>query len=222
MENRTILFRGLVFLFFASVVAAEDRISRGLRLAREAAVAAELSAMTRPAEVTIARIRDSVGNTLEVEVTPPLGKSVDPRVVAWIAVGDESDEADAEPLDLSGYRIRVDLVSAATSCDLESIEKTKPIKLKGDGVLLIYTDTGVTHSAAGFPTKGDVNVIMLKGKDELAFCDGSVRKGQTLDYGTCILHDCRSGTRLWGAVVNDSETKEATYVAVFQATYTTP
>lgn len=182
-----------------------------------------VTAEARPSESVIAQVRREDGNVYEVQVTAPAGQALDPAVVEW-ATGAEAESASAgpeRPLDLSGYRIRVEKVANA-GCSGSFSLKSKPVNLNPDKGWTFESGTAISMSVTSFPTKGDVDVAVFTGP-ELTVCASSFKKNQNLDFAGCVLNQCRNdtaSTKLSGIVGNISSSK-ATYVGSYSLIFVT-
>jgi hypothetical protein len=212
----------LVGLACASTLPGADAREDKLRAMRSMIV----SSLAGDADSVIAQVRQEDGSIFEVQVTPPRGQTVDPGIVRW-AAGQEAQSAadeDTRPIDLSGYRIRINKVvaAAAASCDARFGLKTKPVNLGPDKGWVFESDSAIHMAVVAFPTKGDVDVGIFTGPD-LVHCSSSFRKKQNLDDAGCVLPTCvnNGGTSKLSGIVGNLTTTQATYVGAYNLVFVT-
>lgn len=171
----------------------------------------------RPGESAIARVRQEDA-VFEVQVTAPHGQALDPRVLRWASGQEEAESAAAEtgePMDLSGYRIRVDKVAGA-ACSATFSIKPKPVTLAANRGWIFESGTAIAMDIAAFPTKGDVDTAIFLGPN-LDTCDGSFRGKLQMDQSACILTNCTntSANTLLQGIVGNITTAQATYAGTY-------
>lgn len=178
----------------------------------------------RDGEAVIARVERPGGDRFEITVTPPADRGVDRRVMEWLTdAGVEAEDAtpgEADPVDMSGYRIRVEKVAGA-ECTASFAIKSKPTNLGANKAWFVESDSAISVSAAAFPTKGEVDVRVLEGIDR-EVCDSSTKKKQNMDYAACTLRcEAVAGSRHLEAEAWNPTSSQATAVAVFRLIFVT-
>jgi hypothetical protein len=178
-----------------------------------------------PGEPVLARLERPEGARYEITVTPPADRGVDRRVMEWLTdAGVEAEraaDADADPVDMSGYRIRVEKVAGA-ECTASFAIKSKPTNLGANKAWVVESDSATHISASAFPTKGDVDIRIYTGNGG-DVCDMSAKKKQNMDSAGYTLRMCQllAGIPHVEAEVANPTSAQATAVADFILVFVT-
>jgi hypothetical protein len=165
-------------------------------------------------------VSDARGNRFAVTVTPPADRAVDTRFFDAIEVTDgESGAVDAatadaggEPVDVSGYVVELERLSAAATCTTQISLKTKPVNLAGKKTFSVTSSAPPIFAAVTtFPKSGNVDALVLDGSTP---CNSSTKAAGSLDNATCVSSTCTGSSILIGQVKNPA-TSSAQYVAAF-------
>lgn len=171
----------------------------------------------------IARLERPGGARFEITVTPPADRGVDRRVMEWLtetgAQAENASDADADPIDVSGYRIRVEKAPGA-ECTASYAIKSKPTNLGANKAWVVESDSATDISATAFPTKGDVDIRIFEGNNGNV-CDSSTKKKQNMDYAGCTLRMCEllAGILHVEAEIANPTSSQATAVTVVQLVF---
>jgi hypothetical protein len=130
-------------------------------------------------------LSDGKGNVLRITAIPPLGKQVDPRVFeGWEFPGQQIQanlSSSETPVNLSGYQF---VLESTGSTNFKSvIKKIRSAHLDPKSSVIFGNINAVDLDITAVPTKGDVDVFLLKGNNA---CSHSANAGRALDAATCF------------------------------------
>lgn len=188
-----------------------------------ASLCAEDATVGAVGEVALLRVeRDDL--RFDVQVTPPPDRAVSKRVLAWLSgVEDAKGVADDDdPMDLSGYMVRVSAPKTAggAACSGKFTLRPKPVKLQPDRGWSIKSHATFV-SVTAYPTKGNVDAAVFRGPDDES-CDVSRKGPGQMDHAGCLLTLCSNNDGpdddYTGWVANYS-TAQATYVGVISIVF---
>jgi hypothetical protein len=171
-------------------------------------------------------VADASGNRFAVTVRPPADRPVDLRVFDVIEVsadgGDSVSAASAEAggdlVDVSGYVVEVEPLSALATCTQKITVKNKPVSLGGNKSFTVTSSSPPLFVAVtAFPKSGNVDTYVLDGSTP---CNSSKKPAGQLDNATCVAASCTGTANLIGQIKNPASAG-ATYAGavnmVFQA-----
>jgi hypothetical protein len=170
---------------------------------------------------------DGRGNRIAVTVRPPADRAVDMRFFDAIEVGDsEADGVDkasaasaGDPVDVSGYVVALERLSASATCTSRITLKTGPVALGGNKTFNVTSEgQPIFVAVTAYPKSGNVDAYVLNGSSP---CGSSKKGANQLDNATCLATNCVGGSTLIGQVKNPT-TKNATYVTAINMVFQAP
>jgi hypothetical protein len=221
---RTSLVRGLAVLAGAlgvvSIAGAAEPYANGLAVAREVAA--------------------SDGSRFLMTVRPPADRGVDPRIFDVMEfnggkqvsskASQTREEAfaqstaqktvitteDNDLVDVSGYKIEVQVVSLAVNCSGQFAAKFKKVNLNGQKTVEVSVFGASSMTVTAYPTKGDVDAYVFPGGGT-EDCSHSIRAAGQLDFAACIVSSCSAATNGFDGDVHNPFSSQATFVASWAA-----
>lgn len=192
----------------------------GLAVAVSGALAASAPAAEEAAfagKAVRREIADARGNRVAVTLTPPADRAVDTRVfdALEVSVGDApastaTAQGSGEPVDVSGYRVELEVLSAAATCTSQVTLKTKPVNLAGNKSFTVTSpQPPIFVAVTAFPKSGNVDARVLNGSTP---CSSSTKGSGQLDNASCVSSTCTGTSVLIGEIKNASKTASAQYV----------
>lgn len=176
--------------------------------------------------------RDDLGNVVRLTVTPPSGKRVDLNVLdqadfrivaaesreqllmltnnAGPSDSDKVGRAPAKPVDMSGYTISMDLVTAA-SCSVSGKYSSGNSSVSaGSTTTFMSASAADMMTVTAYPLVGDVDVYTYYGS---TLCGSSTRDAGYIDTHICYTAACNNTTTYYGKIKNYLTNSSSTYVA---------
>lgn len=218
LRHSGFLSLGAFLLLAPSAVAAEE-FARGVAVAREF-VAHE-------------------GHRIRFTVTPPADRGVDPRTFDLFEVEDRAEKGvtatgmprkekdpapdDAEALDVSGYSVRIEEVSAsaATSCRLSvPLVKFKKAKLSGGSYFRVISTGPTAMFVSSFGTKGDVDAAIFRRSEiDGTVCSKSLKGAGQFDLAKCSEGTCNAAGEVLVGVIANFLSGDAEFVGAITVTF---
>jgi hypothetical protein len=213
ISHRSGVLSTAAFLSMAVSAMAAEQFAKGMPVARE--------------------LSGSDGHRFVFTVTPPQERGVDPRVFDYFEVSSRSHkpvrldptrkvegqvEDLGEPVDVSGYRIKVEAVTLASCDDDLPIVKFKKVSLGGHKDVHVDVVGAVAMFASAYPTKGDVDAAITVGAAEQV-CGLSINPAGQYDIVDCVESSCNpSNEFLTGGILNPFSS-QATWVGAVTAVF---
>jgi hypothetical protein len=176
--------------------------------------------------------RTEQGHRFLLTVTPPPDQGVDTRIfdVIEVSTGGEvgkpaakeaakielaNAESNENLVDVSGLRLRLEILSATASCEIRGSVKYKKVNLNGHRDTRIEFEGASAALVAVYPTKGDVDARIL-GPDGTT-CHSSLRNAGEFDLAAC--NNCTGNGEFVTGVIENPFSASATYVGGFAGVF---
>lgn len=204
------LLGGLVLATWAG---AADTHAKGIAVAREVRTEQGhrflLTVIPPPDRGVDTRIFDVIEVTSGGDVGTPFGKEATGKVEV------ATTESDEDLVDVSDLHLRLEILSAAASCDIRGTIKYKKVNLSGKKKTSADFPGASAAIVAVYPTKGDVDARVL-GPDGTT-CHASSRNTGEFDLAAC--NNCAGVGAFVTGVIENPFSGAATYVGGFAGVF---
>jgi hypothetical protein len=173
------------------------------------------------------------GHRFVFTVTPPKDRGVDPRVFDFFEVSSRADKAVrlgatkkvegevedlGDPVDVSGYRIKVEAAALATCDDDLPIIKFKKVNLNGHKFVNVDVVGAAAMFVSAYPTKNDVDAAITIGADETV-CGISEKAAGQFDIVDCVESNCNAANEFLTGGVYNPFSSQATWVGAVSVVF---
>jgi len=212
VRRSSLLSLGAFLLLTTSAMAAEE-FARGMPVARE--------------------FSGQDGHRFVFTVTPPKDRGVDPRVFDFFEVSSRADKAVrlgatrkvegevedlGDPIDVSGYRIKIEAAALATCDDDLPIVKFKKVNLNGHKDVHVDVVGAAAMFAQAYPTKNDVDTAITVGASE-TICGISEKPAGQFDLVDCVETSCNATNEFFTGGVFNPFSSQATWVGAITVVF---